>query len=138
GRACGRVRVVERLLSVQAERLPEATVLIADVVGGNEEIPEGVTAVLTADAPDLVAHVAVRARNAGVLFATCFEPEVYARLKGLRGKTLSLRVTPGGDVEYEEAEAPAGAGAPAGKESHRPAPRGLGKGFAGWVVTPDR
>src|SRR5205823_5370759 len=107
GRACGRVRVVERLLSVQAERFPEATVLIADVVDGNEEIPGGVTAVLTAAAPDLVSHVAVRARNAGVLFATCFEPEVYARLKGLKDRALALRVTPGGDVEYEEASAPA-------------------------------
>src|SRR5207302_8559136 len=86
----------------------------------------------------LVSHVAVRARNAGVLFATCFEPEEFARLKGLRDKTLSLRATPGGDVEYEEAEAPAGAGDRAGKESRRPAPRGPGQAFAGSAVTPDR
>src|SRR2546430_4954566 len=48
---------------------PVATVLIAGAVTGTEEIPAGVTAVLTLDTPDLVSHVAVRARNARVLFA---------------------------------------------------------------------
>ncbi len=100
--ASGRVRVLDHLIDVQAERFAEPTVLVADVVSGNEEIPEGVTAVLTSDTPDLVAHVAVRARNVGVLFATCFEPELYARLKGLKDKRVSLRVTPGGDVEFSE------------------------------------
>jgi alpha-glucan,water dikinase len=109
-RAAGTVRVVERLVSVQAERFAEPTVLVADAVGGNEEIPEGVTGVLTADTPDLVSHVAVRARNAGVLFATCYDPDVYARLKGSAGKMLALRVTPGGDVEQAEDGAEAGRG----------------------------
>jgi alpha-glucan,water dikinase len=106
GRASGRVRIVDRLIAVQGERFPETTVLVADAVGGNEEIPEGVTAVLTADTPDLVSHVAVRARNAQVLFATCWEPETYAQLKALSNRTLLLRVTPGGDVAWEENTAP--------------------------------
>jgi len=101
----GRVRVVERLLDVQAEHFPEATVLIADAVSGNEEIPEGVTAVLTSDTPDLVSHVAVRARNAHVLFATCYEPAEYERLKGLRDRNALVHVTPGGDVKFEEGSA---------------------------------
>ena len=100
--ASGRLRVVDRLLDVQAERFPESTVLLADAVQGNEEIPEGVMAVITTDAPDLVSHVAVRARNAHILFATCFEAETYAQLKSLRDRTVSLHVTPGGDVEYDE------------------------------------
>jgi len=98
-RASGRVRAVSRLLDVQTERFAESTVLIADQVSGDEEIPEGVTAVLTSDSPDLVSHVAVRARNAGVLFATCFEAEEYQRLKERTNKYLTLRVTPGGEVE---------------------------------------
>jgi alpha-glucan,water dikinase len=113
-RASGRVRVVDRLIDVQAERYAEATVLIADAVAGNEEIPEGVTAVLTSDTPDLVSHVAVRARNAHVLFATCFEPERYRQLKGMKGKTISLHVTPGGDVQWSE-----GVEARAGKSEKR-------------------
>jgi alpha-glucan,water dikinase len=56
--------------------------------------PEGATAVLTTDAPDLVSHVAVRARNAGVLFATCFDGDEYQRLKALAGKSaVTLRHT---------------------------------------------
>jgi alpha-glucan,water dikinase len=100
--ASGRVRVVDRLIDSQGERFPEATVLIAEAVGGQEEIPEGVTAVLTSAMPDLVSHLAVRARNAHVLFATCFEADTYQALKDLAGKTITLRVTPGGDLEYEE------------------------------------
>jgi len=98
----GKVKSVQRLLDVQSQRFNEPTVLIADEVSGDEEIPEGVTAVLTADAPDLVSHVAVRARNVGVLFATCFDAEEYQRLKTFAGKSLSLFVTPSGDVEYQE------------------------------------
>ncbi|MGH7173691.1 MAG: phosphohistidine-like domain-containing protein, partial [Gemmataceae bacterium] len=102
-RALGAVRAVKRLLDVQSERFAEPTVLVADEVSGEEEIPEGATAVLTRDAPDLVSHVAVRARNVGVLFATCFDTEEYQRLQEFTGKTLSLVVTPSGDVEYHEA-----------------------------------
>ncbi len=86
GRAAGRVRVVDRLLAVQGERFPEPVVLIADTVQGVEEIPEGVTAVITTDTPDLVSHVAVRARNAHVLFASCLEPGVYEQLEGTQGQ----------------------------------------------------
>lgn len=100
--AFGKLRVIGRLLDVQAERFPEATVLVADAVQGNEEIPAGVTAVITTDAPDLVSHVAVRARNAHVLFATCFDGSTYARLQALRDRMVSLQVTPSGDVNVEE------------------------------------
>jgi alpha-glucan,water dikinase len=100
--ASGRVRVVDRLLAVQEERFAEPTVLIADAVAGSEEVPQNVTAVLTSDAPDLVSHLAVRARNAHVLFATCFEPELYDRLKQMHDRSLTLRVTAAGEVEYEE------------------------------------
>ena len=88
-----------------AEQFTESTVLVADQVSGDEEIPQGVTAVLTSDSPDLVSHVAVRARNVGVLFATCFDAEEYPHFKELADQFLALRVTPGGDVEYAEREA---------------------------------
>jgi alpha-glucan,water dikinase len=100
----GQVKTVRRLLDVLSQRFAEPTVLIADEVNGDEEIPEGVTAVLTCDAPDLVSHVAVRARNVGVLFATCFDAEEYQRLKTFAGKMLSFSITPSGDVEYQESE----------------------------------
>jgi alpha-glucan,water dikinase len=102
GRAVGRVRAAESLLAVQQERFPEATVLLTDHVRGEEEVPGGVHAVLTTDAPDLVSHLAVRARNAGVLLATCFDQAVYQRLKEMQGKVVSLRSTPSGEVEVKE------------------------------------
>lgn len=136
--ASGKVRVVDQLLSVQGERFPEATVLVADAVAGNEEIPEGVTAVLTSDSPDLVSHVAVRARNAHVLFATCFEPSLYEHLQELKDHSVALKVTPGGDVELTETTGQA-EGAVA-KEKSKRSPRLAGGGALPdrWVVTQDQ
>ncbi|MBV9123703.1 MAG: hypothetical protein JO112_10135, partial [Planctomycetes bacterium] len=137
GRGAGRVRLTDRLLAVQGERYPEATVLIADAVEGSEEIPEGVTAVLTSATPDLVSHVAVRARNARVLFATCFEPQTYQQLKARKDGILSLRVTPGGDVALEEGTAQAQSKM-ARKPEHGRAFRSSVPSFSGWVVMQDQ
>jgi len=84
--ARGKVRVVESLMSVQGQRFAEPTVLVTDGVSGNEDIPEGVTAVLTTATLDLVSHAAVRARNVGILCATCFDAEPYAALKKSDGQ----------------------------------------------------
>ncbi len=140
-RASGKVRAAARLLDVQSERFSEPTVFVVEEVSGEEEIPEGVTAVLTSSAPDLVSHVAVRARNAGVLFATCFDAEEYQRLKELAGKTLSLHVTPSGDVQYSEGRT-AGVGWVERSETHHARPVGLASSthptrtvsFQGWAI----
>jgi alpha-glucan,water dikinase len=100
--AVGRVRKTPSLMSVQGKRFSEATLLVTSQVSGEEEIPEGVRAILTTDTPDLVSHVAVRARNSRVLFATCFDDSVYSILEAQEGRNLSLRVTAAGDVTYEE------------------------------------
>jgi alpha-glucan, water dikinase len=102
--ARGRVEVVEQLRSIQKWRFPEPTIVIADRVMGDEEIPEGITAVIAPDVTDVVSHVAVRARNARLLFATCHDSSVLERLKAQAGKTLALQVTPGGDVVFESAQ----------------------------------
>jgi alpha-glucan,water dikinase len=101
--ASGRVRVVSRLRDVQAEHFDGATVLVADIVSGDEEIPAGVTAVITTDTPDLVSHVAVRARNSRLLFATCFDTTIYERMKSLSDHTVQMHVSPAGDITFEEA-----------------------------------
>jgi len=98
--ASGQVRIVNSLLTVQGDHFSEATILITDQVSGDEEIPEGITSIITSDTPDLVSHVAVRARNAHVLFATCFDDDTYQQLKNLKDQQLTLQVTPAGDVEY--------------------------------------
>jgi alpha-glucan,water dikinase len=102
GEGGGYVEAVEALRDVQGVRYVRPTVLLAERVEGDEEIPEGVTAVLTPDFPDLVSHVAVRARNAGLLFASCFDQEVMAQLSAMTGRSVSLAVTSDGDVRCHE------------------------------------
>lgn len=109
GQVQGRVRRTARLLPLQAERFAEPTVLVSDEVSGEEEIPEGVTAVLTTAMPDLVSHVAVRARNARVLMATCYDQGKFAQLQQWEGRLVTLRVTPSGDVEVTESSGAAAA-----------------------------
>jgi alpha-glucan,water dikinase len=102
GRGVGYVEVVDTLRSVQGRSFAHPAVIVADRVMGDEEIPEGVTAVITPDATDVVSHVAVRARNAYLLFATCYSPEIIERLKRLGGRLLMVSVNPAGDVVIEE------------------------------------
>ncbi|MGH7973462.1 MAG: PEP/pyruvate-binding domain-containing protein, partial [Limisphaerales bacterium] len=50
------------------------------------------------DVVDIVSHVAVRARNANVLFASCHNEELFDHLKSLRGRYVRLEINPAGDV----------------------------------------
>lgn len=105
--AAGYVETVSHLLQVQGRSLARPTVVVAQKVGGDEEIPEGVTAIITPDAVDIVSHVAVRARNARLLFASCFDPATITRLHSLVGQPISLKTTLAGDVAFEEGLSPA-------------------------------
>jgi alpha-glucan,water dikinase len=73
GQSIGRVVLAKELHPIQDKIYEEATVLIVDAVSGEEEIPQGVTAVLTRSAPDVLSHVSVRARNMGCLLASCYD-----------------------------------------------------------------
>ena len=64
----------------------EPTVLLAKRVTGEEEVPEGCVAVVTPDAPDVLSHVSVRARNMRVLFAICHEDAPLKEIENLAGK----------------------------------------------------
>ena len=64
----------------------EPTVLLAKRVTGEEEVPEGAVAVLTPDAPDVLSHVSVRARNMRVLFAICHDDAPLKEIEQLAGK----------------------------------------------------
>lgn len=102
GRGTGKVEVVEELRSVQGAQFKSPVVVIADKVMGDEELPKEIVAVIAPDVTDLVSHVAVRARNAQVLFASCSEPAILEDLKSKRGRFLSLEVTAAGDVAFKE------------------------------------
>ncbi len=103
GEGIGRVEVVEDLGLLEEERLDGPAVIIADRIRGDEEPPEGTTAVITRDTVDLVSHVAVRARNSGILFAVCHDRRRFEDLKRLKGRFLNFTVSASGDVVFEEA-----------------------------------
>ncbi|HWW00827.1 MAG TPA: PEP/pyruvate-binding domain-containing protein [Candidatus Acidoferrum sp.] len=112
GSGAGLVEVVEALRSIQGKRFESPRVVVADNVAGDEEIPEGVTAVIAPDVVDIVSHVAVRARNAKVLFASCHNAELLQHLKSLRGRYVQLEVSPAGDVTAVESAPTASAPVP--------------------------
>lgn len=60
---CGFIVSVNELITTQRKVYRRPTIIIASRVTGNEEIPDGVVAVLTPDMPDVLSHVAIRARN---------------------------------------------------------------------------
>ncbi|KAH0756297.1 hypothetical protein KY290_026567 [Solanum tuberosum] len=99
--AVGYVVVVDELLSVQNEIYKKPTILVANSVKGEEEIPDGAVALITPDMPDVLSHVSVRARNGKVCFATCFDPNILADLQAKEGRILLLKPTPS-DIIYSE------------------------------------
>lgn len=56
-----------------------------------EDIPQGVTAVLTESTTDVLSHVAIRARSQGVLLATCFDDAEWQRLTAMQVRWLCSR-----------------------------------------------
>jgi len=106
--AVGEVQVVESFRTVQGQRFEQATIIVAEKVFGDEEPPEGVRAVITPSAVDLVSHVAVRARNASLLFATCYDRACFDQLKAMKGRRVELKVSATGDVLFSESAAKTG------------------------------
>lgn len=65
-------------------------------------VQEGVTAVLTASATDVLSHVAIRARSQKVLLATCFDATELSSLKAREGAQATLVVDAAGMVTVAE------------------------------------
>lgn len=128
----GQVHFVQNLLDVQGQSFSEDRILIADAVKGEEEIPERVRAVVTSDMPDRMSHVAIRAREAHVLFASCFGAEAYQELKGLDGRHVQLSVTATGELQWQETTEIEPSG-PAQRRSAKPVVRH--RDFTSWVVS---
>ena len=51
---------------------------------------QGCVAVIAAQAPDVLSHAAVRARNAGALMAACLSPQRFAELRELAGSYVQI------------------------------------------------
>jgi alpha-glucan,water dikinase len=83
---------VPDLMSVQAETYDQPTILLAHSLSGEEEVPPGVVGVITPDAPDVLAHISVRARNLKVLFATCFDSDEFDGLARFVKKKVECKI----------------------------------------------
>lgn len=103
GSGTGTVELVPDLRSIQGKRFESPRVVVTEKVTGDEEIPEDVVAVVAPNVTDIVSHVAVRARNANLLFAACLDPDMLNHLKGLAGRQMALSINAVGDVVFEEA-----------------------------------
>ena len=101
--AIGQIEAVESLREIQGKKFAQPTIIVAEKVHGDEEPPEGVRAVITPSSVDLVSHVAVRARNANLLFATCYDRACFDKLRAMSGKVIELKVSAAGDVLFAEA-----------------------------------
>jgi alpha-glucan,water dikinase len=104
GQGGGRLEVVTDLESVQRKRFDQPAVILADRLSGYEEIPEGVQAILTPAGVDALSHLAIRARNGQILFATCYNPETIDGIRSLEGESIRVKVSGSGDVKVEQGE----------------------------------
>eukprot|EP00882_Tetradesmus_deserticola_P000936 GHRQ01001016.1.p1 GENE.GHRQ01001016.1~~GHRQ01001016.1.p1 ORF type:complete len:749 (+),score=345.34 GHRQ01001016.1:55-2301(+) len=76
--------VVGSLADIQGQAFSKPVVLICETLGGMEDIPPGISAVLTKSSTDVLSHVAIRARSQGVLLATCFDDAEWRRLTAMQ------------------------------------------------------
>lgn len=82
--ATGQVVLLPDLLGVQGVAFETPTVVLALALGGMEDIPDGVVALLTRSSTDVLSHVAIRARTQGVLLAGCSDEEEWRHLVELQ------------------------------------------------------
>ena len=88
----GMVKVVE-LADIQGEDLSATpTVVISSRLGGLEDIPPGVAAVITNAPVDLLSHIAIRARQMGVLLVVMPEPGKWGELVAMNGTPVKIDV----------------------------------------------
>eukprot|EP00930_Biecheleria_cincta_P046432 TRINITY_DN32012_c0_g1_i1.p1 TRINITY_DN32012_c0_g1~~TRINITY_DN32012_c0_g1_i1.p1 ORF type:complete len:2307 (+),score=411.66 TRINITY_DN32012_c0_g1_i1:130-7050(+) len=106
----GELVAVDRMLHMQDKIFETPTILLSGAVSGEEEVPVGVQAVLVKDAasaPDILSHCAVRARNSGVLLATCFDPGITEQIQNnYVGQWVEVTCKQDGSVEINVAERP--------------------------------
>ncbi len=102
----GRIKCVATLAEVQGTRFDEPTLLLAAQVRGDEEPPPGAVGILTRSNVDLVSHVAVRARNVPLFFATCHDETLWESLESRDGQWLHVIPEPSGDLRLEESKPP--------------------------------
>ncbi|CAK9064698.1 Alpha-glucan water dikinase [Durusdinium trenchii] len=107
----GVLQLIDKMTGVQGEVFHTPTILLSGAVSGEEEVPDGVLGVLVRsakEAPDILSHCAVRARNFGVLLCTCFDPKISEKLAAdFANKWIEVRCKADGSLVVAACEKPA-------------------------------
>lgn len=143
GTCHGCIRTSETLSDTPAQDRGGPSILVVETIRGDEQIPLGVVGVVTARPIDILSHLAIRARNAGVPLAACYDEQILERLRSSKGRLLRLAATGPDQVRYEvleevEGSSPLIGAAPQRTPRDRLAPVGLIAPWSAYVVGPDR
>ena len=142
GEVKGRITVVS-LAEVQGKELGNPPrVIFSNELGGLEDIPGGVEAILTGSTVDILSHIAIRARSQGVLLASCSDAGKWEATRDALSEGTAVKVrqdaVAGSLVlqEVPEAElcAPRAGGQAAIPELELRRPTG----HEAWVLSPDK
>ncbi|MBF0432537.1 MAG: hypothetical protein HQK83_14730 [Fibrobacteria bacterium] len=106
GNGYGTITSARNLASVQLKKKLLPLILIIDKLSAEEEIPTGIAGVITTQSIDILSHLAIRARNAGILVAICNNHDTFKELQALNGKPRSLITTPEGNVNISQEQEP--------------------------------
>ena len=104
GVCVGRCLCLRALADAWSQNLPkEGTVVFCEEASGDEEIPNLARGVIVARDLPVLSHLALRARQLGVVFACTAESQLFQKVKGAtqQGKAVRLSVSPSGDVRAE-------------------------------------
>lgn len=77
----------------QLPRSSEATVALVDRLLGDEDLPNTVSGVIVSHETPYLSHFAVRARERGVVFASCEEAELVSAFLPLAGRRVELKAS---------------------------------------------
>jgi phosphoglucan,water dikinase len=93
GQASGQVKIAASLDALGGD-LSQPVIAILDRAEGDEEIPKSVAGIVLAHEIPHLSHLAVRARQAGVVFVACEEPVELNEMRRIEGRTVSLVARP--------------------------------------------
>jgi phosphoglucan,water dikinase len=93
GQAAGRATIVASLDDWEKDS-QDAAVLLLKQAAGDEEIPRNVAGIVLAHEMPHLSHLAVRARQAAIVFVACEEADEFDRLQKLQGQMVSLQAAP--------------------------------------------
>ncbi|MGA1797011.1 MAG: phosphohistidine-like domain-containing protein, partial [bacterium] len=86
----GRVKAARSLSSLQGRQAEGPHIMVVDTIDGTEDIPPWVSVIITRSDVDILSHIAIRCRDAKVILSTCYEQDVFERLKSYDGSTLTV------------------------------------------------